>query len=46
MELLIVGALSAVGGVLADRYARPFIGRILEKARVWLVWKLTGTKAE
>lgn len=42
MELLIVGLLGAVSGVAADRFARPFISKILEKVRVWLVWRLTG----
>jgi hypothetical protein len=44
MELILVGLFSAFGGIMADRFARPFIGKVIEKVRVWLVWKLTGTK--
>jgi hypothetical protein len=45
MSLLIVGLIGAASGIAADRFARPFLGRVWEAVRKWIVWKLTGTQA-
>jgi hypothetical protein len=44
LQMILIGLGGAVSGIVADRFARPAISKVLEKIRVWIVWKLTGTQ--